>query len=141
MYPLMSGAVEWLLVSGVLPLFGAGVLSLVIGGVIFALLERTYWWSNAEIADPMGWLYGAAAIGVESALKIQGVPGDRAKYLYIFSWVAVVTSAVLLLIAMTVRGMSAWKFEIPFRFKVVAFGLTVATLTMGFRVHFAQVSR
>jgi hypothetical protein len=56
----------WLLTGGLAPLFGAGILYLLWG--VFKKLAApgsVYRWRVA--ADPLGWLYGAILIAVQSA--------------------------------------------------------------------------
>jgi hypothetical protein len=67
----MPAQVNWLLLEGLLPLAGAGVIYLLWGAFRYVAAtdkaQFTYHWREA--ADPLGWLYGAIIIAAQSALK------------------------------------------------------------------------
>jgi hypothetical protein len=101
----------WLLLEGLLPLFGAGIIYLVWGSIRYAsAMEKAgfpYQWNEA--ADPLGWLYGALTIASQSAVKCFYAAGNH----QVLAWLCMLGGLLCLLTlvsAMTDRGAtSSWK--------------------------------
>ena len=128
---------RWLLVEGLLPLAGAGVLYL-LWGVCRLIVRNTprgsapfrYSWGQA--LDPFGWLYGAIIISVQSAL-ISARASDST-VLTTSCCVGAGACVLLLLAAMNERGSDpAWQPSA--RFQWFAALLVVAILFAGYRAH------
>ncbi|HTN62489.1 MAG TPA: hypothetical protein VL147_13220 [Devosia sp.] len=129
-----SAQISWLLFSGVLPILGAAILYLLWGGLRYVASDNksgfTYHW--LEAADPIGWLYGAVIIAVQSTqLSLTRPDGS------IFAWLfgcCGFTCLLLLIAAMTDRGAKdAWRP--PLTLQIMAGALVLAILYAGFRVH------
>lgn len=76
----MPPQIAWLLLEGLLPLFGAGAIYLVWGVCTYAAAtagsEFNYRWKEA--ADPLGWLYGSIIIDEISLVPPNGeLNGER----------------------------------------------------------------
>ena len=107
----MPSQLMWLLLEGVLPLMGAGMLYLIWGVLRYvSAMEKTqfaYQW--AEAADPLGWLYGAIIIATQSAMKCFSASSEHET----LGWGCIfgaVFCLLLLVAAMTDRGaVSAWR--------------------------------
>jgi hypothetical protein len=101
---------SWLMLEGVLPLTGAGILYLLWGFFRYTSTNnkaafKYEWW---EAVDPLGWLYGAVIISAQSASK-----GFTSGSHEVLSWMCIgggFACLMLLLAAMTDRGGdAAWK--------------------------------
>lgn len=131
----MSPRVSWLVLEGLLPLFGAGVIYLAWGVCQYAAtMERsvfTYRWGGA--ADPLGWLYGTIIIAAQTAVRDFTLSSNRIALGCVCVFFGVF-SLLLLVAAMTGRGTtSAWKPPPLFHMlTVVAVG---ANLYIGFLSH------
>jgi len=131
----MPPHVSWLLLEGLLPLIGAGVIYLVWGVCRYAATvqrsEFIYRWGEA--ADPLGWLYGAIIIAAQTAVRDFTLSNHR----FVLGWGCVILggSCLLLLVAaMTGRGAtSSWRPPFPFHLLTVVF--VGATLYIGFLSH------
>ena len=97
----MSEAFKWLLVEGMVPIFGAGVIYLAMGVCVLIVEKKkgqpfSYPWKEA--LDPIGWLYGGAVpstmIAVRSGRAGGGLPA--------LEGFAIFASAVCLLLLITV---------------------------------------
>jgi hypothetical protein len=131
----MPVQLTWLLLEGVLPLMGAAVIYLLWGGFRYvAAMESaqfTYQWAAA--ADPLGWLYGALIIAVQSAVKSFSAP-SRHEFLAWACIIGAILCLVLLLAAMTERGaVSEWKP--PRRLHRYALALVGVILFFGYWAH------
>ena len=131
----MPAQTSWLLLEGLLPLFGAGVIYLVWGVCNYAATaersEFAYRWGEA--ADPLGWLYGAIIIDAQTAVRDFTLSSHR----FALGWLCVVfgvVSLLLLVAAMTGRGAtSSWR---PTRLlQAVTLVFVGATLYIGFLSH------
>jgi hypothetical protein len=123
---------KWLFLEGLVPLLGAGILYILWG--IFRYLATdnkqsfSYeWW---QAADPLGWLYGAVIIAVQSAMKCTTSENN------VLLWMCVLgglSCLLLLMAAMTDRGTKqAWKP--PSSLQITAVLLVAAILYAGFQV-------
>lgn len=131
----MPAQLTWLLLEGLLPLMGAGVLYLIWG--IFRYISTmekaqfAYHW--AEAADPLGWLYGGVIIASQSAKRCFSASSEH----NILGWSCViggVVSLLLLTAAMTDRGaVSAWKPTSLLRNS--SLGLIALILIAGYLAH------
>ena len=123
---------KWLFIEGLAPLLGAGVLYVLWG--IFRYLATdnkqsfSYeWW---QAADPLGWLYGAVIIAVQSAMKCTAAKNNVLLWMCVFGGLACL---LLLMAAMTDRGTKqAWKP--PSSLQITAVLLVAAILYAGFQV-------
>jgi hypothetical protein len=138
-----QNAVRWLMIEGLMPLCGAGVLYLTWGLARFVAANPkagfTFVWKEA--LDPFGWLYGGGILAVQSlvrSLSRQGLPASAT-----FLGLPVVATALgiegfacmmLLIAAMNERGQNAaWKP--PATVTAVAAFLVVAILIEGYVVY------
>jgi len=118
----MPPNVSWLLLEGLLPLFGAGVIYLVWGVCRYAAtMERsafTYRWGEA--GDPLGWLYGAIIIAAQTAVRDFTLLSNGG----LLGWLCIAAAAfclLLLVAAMTDRGAaSSWKPTLVFQLLTIA---------------------
>jgi hypothetical protein len=130
----MSAEINWLLFEGILPLIGAGLIYLMWGGFRFlaATNKSQFKYHWAEASDPLGWLYGAVIIAVQSAFKCFSAQKDQS-----LAWLCVgggVACLLLLVAAMTDRGAtSTWKP--PISLQMFAIVLVGAILYAGLKVH------
>ena len=68
----MSEALKWLLIEGMVPIFGAGLIYLLMG-ICLLIVEKKqgkpfrYPWKEA--LDPIGWLYGGAVLATMIAVR------------------------------------------------------------------------
>jgi hypothetical protein len=124
---------KWLIVEGLIPLFGASALYL-LWGVASRITDdesppSPFSWGEA--ADSMGWLYVGLILAIQSALRCwkaatpQPVLG--------FGCVAcAIVCLVFLLCAMAKRGQKpAWKPPLPMR--LISVCLVVGILLAGYR--------
>jgi hypothetical protein len=67
----MDFALKWLLLEALLPLFGATLVYLALGGGRWITLRRgqQFRWRWREATDSMGWLYGGAILAVQAGFK------------------------------------------------------------------------
>jgi hypothetical protein len=125
--------VHWLVFEGLLPLFGAAVIFLIWGGflLVTASDKSKVGWPWGQAADPMGWLYGVAALSMQIGLTSLSSGNS------ILAWTCRglgIASVGLLLAAMTNRGADAgWKPRRKFQGVVVA--LIIAILIIGYKAH------
>jgi hypothetical protein len=119
----------WLLWEGLMPLFGASGVYLASGFYKrLASPGSTYAWGEA--VDPMGWLYGALIIAVQSAVRLfeAGAP-----YLYagIGCTICILACGMQLLAGMNERGADrSWR---PSRqFKIAALVTIAIVLVSGY---------
>lgn len=131
----MPAQLTWLLLEGMLPLMGAGAIYLAWGACRYIVtMEGTHFaYDWTEAADPVGWLYGAFVIAVQSAIRCFSTSGDR-KLLASGCIVGGVFCFFLLLAAMSERGaISDWKPSALLR--RLALGLVVCILFGGYLAH------
>jgi hypothetical protein len=135
----MPANVRWILLEGILPLFGASVLYLC-WGVIRSVTEgnASFKFGWREALDSFGWLYGAAVIAAQSAKKSFTIPGGSASVAWMNVFAGIV--CVLALISgMTSRGEKAgWKP--PKAFHLLSIALTLTILIVGFFAVGGEVS-
>jgi hypothetical protein len=126
-------ATKWLLLEGILPLLGAGILYVIWGGCRYVVssdpTKFAFEWAPA--LDPLGWLYGAVIISCQSGLR--ALPVSNAGVLPYVCFAAAAICFLLLVSAMTERGASA-AWQPPPLLKIFSGGLVVAILFAGFRV-------
>lgn len=132
-------AIHWLLVEGLLPLFGASILYWLWGAC-----RRTTWDSSKGVFkfswkgafDIMGWLYGATVLSMQAGMASYEL---HKVILSIVCFSAGVICLLLLLSAMTDRSQnsetkdSEWKP--PVSLHVVGIPLILAILFAGFEAH------
>jgi hypothetical protein len=127
-------AVRWLFVDGLLPLLGAAVLFLLWGFARYlaAPSGKAFCYSWKEAFDPIGWLYGATILAIQSGARASSSDNGPVRFgLYICAGVAL----ILLLAAMTNRGEDpAWKPKPSFQMTTIL--LIFAILTAGYAAHF-----
>jgi hypothetical protein len=125
--------IRWLLIEGLLPLFGAGVLYLIWGTARYVMAARgSFNFAWKEALDPYGWLYGGGIIAFQSMTKSLSDQGWS--IVSIFLLIEGAACVILLLAAMTQRGEDAdWK-PTTFATKVAGF-LVIAILVEGFLVY------
>lgn len=126
-------AVRWLMIEGLLPLFGAGVLYLIWGTARYVMATRgSFAFAWKEALDPYGWLYGGGILAAQSLTK--SYSKDGWSIVSIFLGLEGLACVILLLAAMTERGQKAdWKPP-AFATKVAAF-LVIVILVEGFLVY------
>lgn len=129
-------SLTWLLVEGLLPLFGAGVLYVLWGVALYIAANpqpklTAFGFAWKEALDPLGWLYGGGILAVQSLVKTWT---NGALITKIFFGLEVLACLVLLFAAMTQRGQNAnWKP--PTSLTASAAALMVAILAEGFLVY------
>ncbi len=136
-------AERWLVIEGLLPLLGAGVLYLIWGLALYMgrsaaqkVVPFDYSWK--EWIDPLGWLYGAAILAVQAGTS--SLHGGGSSVLTFFCFGAGFASVLFLLAAMTNRGQhqpGQPDWEPPFSLTVTAALLVVAVLTAGYKAYAA----
>jgi len=125
---------SWLLLEGLLPLAGAGVIYLLWGVFRYvAAVDKSFKYHWSEAADPLGWLYGAVIIAAQSAMKCFSEHGVHQT----LAWMCVLgglACLLLLVAAMTDRAATAaWKP--PISLQVFAVVLVGGILYVGLKVH------
>ena len=130
----MSEAFRWLLVEGMVPIFGAGAIYLAMGVCVLIVEKKkgqpfSYPWKEA--LDPIGWLYGGAVLSTMIAVR-SAVPVVSAA----LEGFAIFASAACLLLLITAFRTKAenptWR---PSTLMSTASGILVAaTLYTGFLV-------
>lgn len=129
----MIEPVRWLLIEGVIALFGAGVLYLALS-VCYKIVGNTTAFSWGEAVDSMGWLYGAMVIGIQSAVRLFRVEGGTMQIQAYTCVVVTVFCCLLLIVAMIQRGgVETWKP--PWQLKSFAAVLAVVILYLGYTAH------
>jgi hypothetical protein len=124
---------RWILLEGMLPLFGAGLLYLFVGLALMVVrgttsVARTYAWR--ESIDSLGWLYGSLTIAIQSAIKCF-VATPQAAFIGTGCIICASRCALLLLLAMTERGQNAaWKPPLPLQ--IGALVLAILTIVFGY---------
>ena len=105
----MTEAVKWLLIEGLVPLFGAGVIYLAMGLCVLVVEKQkgkafSYPWREAF--DPIGWLYGGAVLSTMIAVR-----STAAVVPAILQFFAILTSAACLLLLITAFRTKAEKAD------------------------------
>lgn len=124
---------RWVLLEGMLPLFGAGLLYLLVGGALMVVRGTTsvasaYAWREA--IDSMGWLYGSLTIAIQAAIKCFSAT-PQATFIGTGCIICASGCALLLLLAMTERGQTAaWKPPLPLR--IFALVLAISAIALGY---------
>ena len=125
----MNEPIRWLLIEGVAALFGAGRLYLLVG-LCFKIAGNSIPFAWREAVDPMGWLYGAVVIGIQSAVRILNGAADH-PFIAMLCIAVTVFCCVLLISAMYLRGSNnGWKPQLLM--KSVAATAAVFTLAIGY---------
>lgn len=134
-----AAAARWLLLEGLLPLLGAGVLFLLWGGIRYVTSSDkssfSYKWNEA--LDPMAWLYGAAILSAQAGST--SAASGTSSMLTVLCFGAGVVSLLLLLSAMTNRGEDA-QWKPPRSLVLVVALLIVAILIAGYKAHAVTAS-
>ena len=130
----MSEALKWLLIEGMVPLFGAGAIYLAMGLCVLVVEKQkgkpfSYPWREA--LDPIGWLYGGAVLATMIAVRSSSPAVPAA-----LEFFAILSSAACLLLLITAFRTKAekpdWK---PSTLMSSVSGILVAaTLYTGFLV-------
>lgn len=129
----MSDAAKWLVLEGLLPLLGAGLLYVIWGGCRYVASSNkpTFAFEWVQALDPIGWLYGAVIISCQSGLR--GLPISSAGIIPYMCFVAAAICFLLLISAMTERGaVATWRP--PLTLQIGAGILVIGILYAGFRV-------
>lgn len=133
----MSMSLRWLLLEALLPIFGAAM--------IFTLLGMAKWivtpkpkrvnWAWKEALDSIGWLYGGAALAVQTALLGQGTSiYDEEPYVVVICFGSALVCGSVLAAAMFARGEDAdWKP--PPMMLAFTCVLMVLLISSAFRIH------
>ncbi len=127
-------ALRWLLIEGLLPLAGAGVLYLIWGWAryINAKNKSRFIFAWKEALDPFGWLYGGGILCVQLVIKALAKGG----FPFTLAFLAVegFVCTILLIAAMNERGQDpTWKP--PKSLTAIAGALLIAILAQGFLVY------
>lgn len=129
----MDPAVKWLLLEGLLPLLGAGLTYTLLGcGRYLSTANKStfsFEWKHA--LDPLGWLYGAIIISLQSGLKSYSL---GATGILPFACFLATFICLILMIAAMVEYGSAQTWHPPRSLKVGAGVLVIAILCAGFKV-------
>lgn len=129
----MSAPFDWLLFGATVPLFGAAVLFLLWGALLFIVAGNKtnfkYHWPQAF--DPLGWLYGGAALAVQVGARGWGQP--KTGIVPFVCFVAAAICLLLLIAAMTERGKDK-QWTPPKSLITVSVALVLAILCAGFAV-------
>jgi hypothetical protein len=113
-----------------LPLFGAGLLYLLVGIALMVVrgttsVARSYVWREA--IDSLGWLYGSLTIAIQSAIKCFAA-SPQATFTGIGCIISACFCGLFLLVAMVERGQTtAWQPPLPLQ----ALALSLAVLIIG----------
>jgi hypothetical protein len=122
---------NWLLIEGLLPLFGASVVFLLLGvGKKLTTPGRPYAWKEA--VDSLGWLYGALIIAIQAWSRCV-MDADKPQYALGAACVlCAILCGTLLFAAMLERGSTpGWAPQAMFKFASVV--LVVGVLCAGYR--------
>jgi hypothetical protein len=132
----MPEPVQWLLLQGLVPVFGAGIFYLAVGGAgwIAAQNKQTYKYDWKQVFDPIGWLYASVVIAAQSGVKSVLVK-DFPILPYAFGFVGV-ASLIVLMAAMQERGKGEWAPALSLR--ITSLALVCASLLGGYLVNSAQ---
>ncbi|WP_426337096.1 hypothetical protein ACN9MY_07770 [Pseudoduganella sp. R-31] len=99
---MMNEPIRWLLIEGIAALFGAGGLYLLVG-LCFKIAGSTNPFAWREAFDPLGWLYGAIVIDIQSIVRLMST-SDIHPALTAGCIATAVFCCVLLTSAMHLRG-------------------------------------
>lgn len=132
----MTGAhsMRWLMIEGLLPLIGAGLLYALWGVARYISTKEKSKFSFVwmEALDPFGWLYGGGIIAVQSLVKNVGISGWSP--ISVFLLIEAIVCTFLLIAAMNERGQDAtWKPTTSLT--AIAAILVAAILYEGFLVY------
>jgi peptidoglycan/LPS O-acetylase OafA/YrhL len=127
-------AAKWLIIEGLIPLFGAGVLFLVLGVFLYVATQDksrfSYTWSG--FFDPLGWLYGATILAVQAGVKSSHSPENLTLTFLCFAAGAI--CLLLLVAAMFLRGGNK-TYDPPVTLKVVTVLFVIVILAAGYNVN------
>lgn len=125
--------IKWLILEGLLPLLGAGILYVIWGCCRYVASgnKSTFKFEWLQALDPLGWLYGAVIIACQSGLKGLAIKNSGLLPLMCFAVAAI--CFLLLISAMTERGQaSGW--QPPLSLQIWSGILVIGILFAGFRV-------
>jgi hypothetical protein len=127
--------IDWLLKEGLVPLFGASVLYVVLRSCawVMATGKKQFAFFLKEALDPMGWLYGGAVLSIQTWMRTTG--HDRLRIALLLEAAVCI---LLLLVAMTNRAESRSKgthYEPPSSGEWAAGLLVAAILYTGLRAY------
>ncbi|XLZ73044.1 hypothetical protein ABT364_14025 [Massilia sp. SR12] len=125
----MNEAMQWLLIEGIAALFGAGGLYLLIGAC-FKLVDSGPPFAWRAAIDPMGWLYGAMVIGIQTAVRLLQAPNANSMLVSI-CLATTVFCCLLLFASMHTRGVKA-NWTPPRRMRLIAALLSISILAIGY---------
>lgn len=123
---------RWLLLEGLVPLFGAGLIFTLWGMMKRITHDATapFCFAWQEAIDSSGWLYGALIIAIQSAVKswprIESAPGIGYGCIG-----AGILCLLLMLAAMDQRGRNA-AWRPPRSMKIASFSIAVVVLLLGY---------
>jgi hypothetical protein len=126
---LTSQQWRWLLLEGVVPLFGAGLLYWLYGLARMATSINSTRFAWSEAFDAIGWLYGAFIISIQ--MEVRAIAGSLdSPLLQLLTAMATLACMVLLLAAMAERGQDS-HYRAPLKLKLFSFGLVLTILSVG----------
>jgi hypothetical protein len=127
-------ALKWLLVEGLIPILGASCLYMFLGGCrwVAAADKKKFEFDGLRALDPLGWLYGAVIISVQSGLRSFTITG--AGFLSIGCFVGAGMCFLLLVAAMN-EASAAQGWKPPISLQIGAGLLVGAILFAGFSAH------
>jgi hypothetical protein len=130
---MMVESVQWLIVEGLIALFGAGLLYLALG-VCWRIVGNRGPFAWREAADAMGWLYGSMMIAIQSSVSFLRHSGTLALCLGYACVLSAVACCLLLVVGMLQRGaVPSWKPPPALRWS--AFLLAGGILLLAFYAH------
>jgi hypothetical protein len=128
----LDSQIKWLVIEGILPMFGAAMLFL-IWGIAHSLAQGRrprYAWQESTIDSP-GWLYGGLLIAIQAGLKCAASKPDQ-DALVLASCIGALAALFLLLAAMHERARNR-RWRPPFSLKFSAFIVVILILIVGYK--------
>jgi hypothetical protein len=128
----MDPSVKWLLLEGMVPLIGTAVLywALLLCFTIAESTSFTFKWGEA--VDSLGWLYGAAVLAIQAAVKGWD---SKATGLIPTGCSAIAIACFLMLITAMFSKAADATWKPGKRMKIGATLITVVVLGAGFQTH------
>ncbi|WP_065874864.1 hypothetical protein [Pseudomonas sp. 52 E 6] len=125
----MDASFKWLIWEGMLPLVGTALLYWALLGCFKIAQSPSFTFKWDEAIDSLGWLYGAAVLATQAAIK--GWGQDAMGPIPWFCWLIALACSLLLIAAMCSKAAdSNWKPGLPM--KLVATLFTGLVLLAGF---------
>lgn len=129
---------NWLLIEGIVPLFGASLLYLLFGVAKKIVATGAFNFAWREACDPIGWLYGTLIISVQSVIR--GLPKYEAnRGIILACGGGGLACAILLVAAMYERGAASTaagaSYSPRWYTSVASAGLTICVLYTGTQIY------